>query len=356
MSDQSLTQPPAPERRRGLTYPLGRWSPEPGELHEIAAGVRWLRMPMPFSLDHINLWVLDGGDHHVIVDTAIPAPGCKDVWRRVLDGITREKPVGKVLCTHYHPDHIGNAGWLIKKTGATLVMAQTEYLMARMLLGDIRDEPPEEAVRFYEKAGWPDAQLRDFRAAGWGRFARAVSSFPVTYERIRDGQLYTIGDRTWRIVTGSGHTPEHACLVDDEGGLMIAGDQVLPRITSNVSVHVTEPMADPLGDWLASIDRFRSLSGDLHVLPAHGFPFHGLHARLDQLAEDHYQKLTALERFLARPRTALACFEVLFHRAIDVKEYGIATGEAIAHLRWLEQRGRAVRETHEGRADIWRSI
>ncbi|MGB3723013.1 MAG: MBL fold metallo-hydrolase [Pacificimonas sp.] len=353
MSDQSLTQSPKPETRRGLTYPLGRWHPEPGVLHEIASGVRWLRMPMPFSLDHINLWVLDGGDHHVIVDTSIPAPACRDVWRGVLDEITREKPVGRVVCTHYHPDHIGNAGWLVKKTGATLVMTMSEYLMARMLVGDQRDEPPPEAVRFYEKAGWPEDALEEFRQAGWGRFARAVPHFPVTYERMRDGGTVTVGDRDWRVVTGSGHTPEHACLVDDEAGLMISGDQVLPRITSNVSVHMTEPMADPLGDWLASIEKLRALPDSLYVLPAHGFPFPGLHARLDQLRDDHVQTLDALQRFLSQPRTALACFEILFHRPIAEKESGIATGEAMAHLRWLEARGKARRDVTDGAADMW---
>ncbi|MEO0501305.1 MAG: MBL fold metallo-hydrolase, partial [Pseudomonadota bacterium] len=309
MSDVSLAQSPEAETRRGLTYPLGRWHPEPGELHEIADGVRWLRMPMPFSLDHINLWILDGGDHWVIVDTSIPAPACRDVWRDVLERLTAEKPVGRVICTHYHPDHIGNAGWLIRKTGAALVMTQTEYLMARMLTADVREAPPESAIDFYRRAGWPAPMLEEFRAGGWGRFARAVAALPDSFTRIRDGDEIEIGARRWRVVVGSGHTPEHACLIDDGDagghGLMIAGDQVLPRITSNVSVHATEPMADPLGDWLASIEKLRALDPGLLVLPAHGFPFTGLHVRLDQLADDHAQKLDALAGFLKAPRTAV---------------------------------------------------
>ncbi|MHB9880779.1 MBL fold metallo-hydrolase [Pacificimonas sp. ICDLI1SI03] len=345
-----------PEVRRGLHYPLGRWHPEPGVLHPIADGVRWLRMPMPFSLDHINLWVIDAGDHWALVDTSLAAPSCRDVWRGVLDQLQAEKPIGRVICTHFHPDHIGNAGWLVKKTGATLVMTQTEYVMSRMLIGDMGDEPPEEAVRFYEQAGWPPQALQRFRDAGWGRFRNAVPDFPRQYERMRDGGTLQTGARQWRVVIGSGHTPEHACLVDEAAGLMISGDQVLPRITSNVSVHMTEPMADPLGDWLDSIDSLRALPDHLLVLPAHGFPFTGLHERLDQLAEDHRQKLEALTRFLATPRTALDTFEVLFHRTIEEQDFGIATGEAMAHLRWLEARGQAVREVRDGAADLWSAV
>ena len=356
MSDVSLTQPPeSGETRRGLHYPLGSWHPQPGDLHEVADGVFWLRMPMPFSLNHINLWILDAGDHWQLVDTSIPASSCKDVWRGVLQRLQAEKPVGRLICTHYHPDHLGLAGWLCKKTGADFVMTRTEYLTARMLLSDQRDEPPEQAVRFYEQAGYPAHLLEKMRADGWGRFARAIYPLPDSFTRIADGDVLTIGRRRWRIVTGSGHTPEHACLVDDDGGVMIAGDQVLPRITSNVSVHPTEPLADPLGDWLASIEKLRALPDDLLVLPAHGFPFRGLHERLDQLEEDHLTKLKMLERFLGEPRTATQTFDVLFGRTIEDNEFGMATGEAIAHLRWLEARGKARRQEEDGAADQWRA-
>ncbi|MEE4350029.1 MAG: MBL fold metallo-hydrolase [Pacificimonas sp.] len=350
--------PPGPpvegETRRGLFYPHGRWSPEPGDLFAVAPGVHWLRMPMPFSLDHINLWILDGGDAGwTLVDTSIPASSCKDVWRGVLKQLQAEKPVERLICTHYHPDHLGLAGWLCRKTGASFSMTQTEYLMARMLLSDQRDETPEDAIRFSEKAGYPEEKLQKMREEGWGRFARAIYPLPDQFDRLKEGDELTIGGRTWEIVVGSGHTPEHACLLDHEGKLLIAGDQVLPRITSNISVHMTEPMANPLGDWLDSIEKLRGLPDDLLVLPAHGFPFRGLHERLDQLENDHRNKLGQLRGFLAKPRRAVDTFEVLFGRAITDSEYGMATGEALAHLRWLEAEGQARRETAPNAADLW---
>ncbi|MBZ6377188.1 MBL fold metallo-hydrolase [Pacificimonas flava] len=358
MTDVSLTTPPETgETRRKLFYPHGRWHPEPGDLFEIAAGVFWLRMPMPFSLDHINLWILDGGaEGWTLVDTSIPASSCKDVWRPVLKRLQAEKPVTRLVSTHYHPDHLGLAGWLCKKTGASFAMTQTEYLMARMLLSDQRDEPPEQAVRFNEKAGYPLEKLEEMRREGWGRFARAIYPLPDEYLRLKEGDVLTIGARDWEIVVGSGHTPEHACLLDRKGKVLIAGDQVLPRITSNISLHPTEPMANPLGDWLDSIEKLRALPDDLLILPAHGFPFKGLHERLDQLEHDHRHKLGLLRRFLSDPRKATDTFEILFGRPIGDSEFGMATGEALAHLRWLEAEGLAMRQVEDGTADLWRAV
>jgi glyoxylase-like metal-dependent hydrolase (beta-lactamase superfamily II) len=182
----------------------------------------------------------------------------------------------------------------------------------------------------------------------------AVSRLPSSFIRMAEGDVLRIGRRAWRVVVGRGHTPEHVCLVADDDGLMIAGDQVLPRITSNVSVYSTEPEADPLGDWLASIEKLRGLDQELYVLPAHNEPFRGLHARLNQLEADHHRKLDALEAFLAEPKRVFDCFEVLFRRPIGEGDMMAATGEALAHLHYLERRGRAVRARTDG-VDLFRA-
>lgn len=301
-------------------------------------------MPLPFSLDHINLWVLDGGDHWVVVDTGVNSPVVADHWRALLAGPLAGRPVGRILVTHYHPDHIGLAGWLARKTGAPLAMTRGEFMLARVLTLDVAPEVPPEVLAFYRRAGWSEAEVARMEAAGWGRFARGVSRLPTGYRRLRDGEVVTIGGRDWQVVVGSGHSPEHACLWCAEDGLLLSGDQVLPRITSNVSVYPTEPEADPLGEWLASIDRLRHLPTETLVLPAHNEPFEGLHARLDQLAADHHAKLERLAGFLAEPRTAADCFPTLYGRRIASDEMQMATGEALAHLAWLVRRGRAVAE------------
>jgi glyoxylase-like metal-dependent hydrolase (beta-lactamase superfamily II) len=347
MQDASLALAEPPEgglERRGLFYPFGRWTPPAGKPHKVADGVFWLRMPLPFSLDHINLWLLDDGDGWAIVDTGLNATACKDIWRSLFDGFMAGRPVTRVIATHYHPDHLGLAGWLTHKWGVPLEITRGEFMLARVLTLDAADQPPEAAVDFYARAGWPVEAVERLKGQGWGRFGMVVSRLPLGYSRLADGDTLTIGGRSWRVVTGSGHSPEHACLVCDEAGLMLSGDQVLPRITSNVSVYPTEPRGNPLGDWLDSLDKLETLNPTLRVLPAHNEPFDGLHVRTQQLRADHMRKLDTLEARLAdAPLTAFECFETLFGRVIKADEIMMATGEALAHLHWLERAGRVTR-------------
>lgn len=337
----SSTAPKVADSLRGLDYPFGRWVPGTNETFEVAPGVWWVRMGLPFGLDHINLWVLDAGDGWAIVDTGVGMPESRAQWEALLAGPFGHKPVTRVIVTHYHPDHIGMAGWLCRKFDVPLEITRTEYLLARTLTLDVRDGPPPEAVDFSVRAGWPDAAVEKMKAKPWGSFGKIVSKLPAGFKRLQHGDVLTIGVRQWRVVVGRGHAPEHACLVTD--GLMIAGDQVLPRITSNVSVYPTEPYADPLSDWLDSIAALRAIDPAILVLPAHNEPFTGLHVRLDQLDADHRDKLVKLEAFCATPRTAFESFATLFRKPVGEADYGIATGEALAHLHWLEERGRLSR-------------
>jgi glyoxylase-like metal-dependent hydrolase (beta-lactamase superfamily II) len=346
--DVSLTEAGDAYSHKGLTYPLGRTGPGEGEIVAIADGVGWARLPMPGSLKHINVWLLDDGDGVAIVDTGIDLPASRQAWEALFAGPLGGRTVTRVICTHFHPDHIGLAGWLTARFGVKLWMTREEWLFGRMLTSDIRDVPPAEAVAYWRSAGWEEARIEAEAAKGWGRFASWVSPFPVAFVRIREGDEIVTRARRWKIVVGNGHCPEHACLVDEEAGLMIAGDQVLPRISSNVSLSLSEPEADPLGDWLVSIDKLKGLPDSLFVLPSHGEPFTGLHARLDALAHGHRDRLDALHAHLAEPRRAVDCFSVLFGRKIDDGLLGLATGEAMAHLRHLEVEGRASREVRGG--------
>lgn len=333
---------------RGLTYPLGHSAPAAGTITLLADGVRWTRSPVPGSLDHINLWILDDGEGVALVDAGLDIPPARSAWEALFDGPLAGRGVTRLIVTHFHPDHLGLAGWLAERFVARLWMTRGEWLFARMLTADVRDTPPAEALAYWRAAGWADERIAAEAQKGWGRFASVVSPVPVSFIRLQDGQMLRIGSRDWRVVTGSGHSPEHACLVDDAGKLMIAGDQVLPRITSNVSLSLSEPEADPLGEWLASIEKLRRLPDDLLVLPSHGEPFTGLHARLDALAAGHRGRLDALAEHLSEPRRAVDCFGILFGRKIEDGSFGLATGEAMAHLRRLEIEGRASREVREG--------
>ncbi len=349
IGDESLV----PTSAAGLTFPFGDRAPQPGELLTIAPGIRWWRVPMSGPLKHVNGLILDdgadGSGELLAIDTGTASPRSTEAWRTILDGPLAGQRIARILCTHMHPDHIGLAGWLSRRFGdAPILMTRTEWLMARMLSADARPEVPEEQVAFWRAAGWDDAQIAEAAKGGFAQFGKMIAPLPLGYTRIRDGEMLSIGGTAWRVVVGSGHSPEHACLLDEQRRILIAGDQVLPRISSNVSLHANEPGGDPLGDWLASIERFRALPDDLLVLPGHGDPFYGLHARLDALEREHLDRLDALEAHLATPRRAVDCFGQLFRRPIGPDVIGMATCETLAHLRRLELSGRAVHAMRDG--------
>lgn len=339
-----------PTSHKGLTYPWGRHAPAQGELHPIGGGVRWARIRMPGSLGHINSWLLDDADGVAVCDTGLDLPLCREDWDALFAGPLAGQRITRIFATHFHPDHIGLVGWLAKRSAAPIWMTRGEWLTGQLMRTDARADVPLEVTAMRRAAGWTDDQIDEGAKAGWDRALKVVHPLPLGYRRMVEGEEIPVGAETWRVVTGNGHSPEHACLVNERAGLMIAGDQVLPRISSNVSLGASEPEADPLGDWLASIAKLRELPEDLLVLPAHGEPFRGLHARLESLDREHRARLDELVAFVAEPRRAVDVFGRLFRRTIDQSVLGLATGEALAHLRRLEVEGRAVREVRDG---VW---
>ncbi|MGD9981319.1 MAG: MBL fold metallo-hydrolase [Hyphomonadaceae bacterium] len=345
MSMDGLEDDVAPARvKPQLSYPLGD-PPEPGVAREIAPGVNWVRMPLPFVLKWINLWLLEDGDGWTIVDTGVALEQTREYWRAIFEAKLDGRPVKRVICTHMHPDHMGLAGWICRKFGATLWMSRLEYITGRMLVADTGREAPEEGVAFYRGAGWDEDALDSYKVR-FGGFGKAVSKVPDAYKRIGDGDVIEIGSRPWRVITGNGHCPEHVCLWQQELKLFISGDQVLPRISSNVSVFPTEPEGDPLADWIASCKKLlAAVPNDVLVLPAHNEPFHRLHERLQNLIDGHERALDrVLSRIRQEPRRAIDLFGALFARKIGADLIGMATGEAIAHANCLIGRGLARRE------------
>ena len=334
-------------------YPFGDARPEVGETIEVAKGVHWLRMPLPFSLAWINLWLIDDGDSWTIVDTGMPTDEGKSAWRKILDEKLDGRQVQRIIVTHMHPDHIGNAGWLHRKTGAEFWISRLEYVTCRMLSADTGREAPKAAIDFYTRAGWSEDALQAYRER-FGRFGKGVSQMPDSYRRLSHGDAFKMAGEDWQVITGNGHSPEHSCLFCPSLNVLIAGDQLLPRISSNVSVHPTEPAADPLSDWMESCARLKkAVPKDVLVLPAHNEPFTGAHDRLQGLIDGHEKGLTRLKKRLGQePRRVVDTFPALFGRKIGPDLIGLATGEALAHLNCLLGRGEITVQT-QGGVDIY---
>ena len=306
---------------------------------------------MPMSLDHINIWLLEDDDGWTVVDTCLGISSAKKIWESIFSGFMAGKPVVRVICTHLHPDHVGLAGWITQRFNCELWMSREEFMMCRNMASDTGREAPEVALRFYRAAGYNDEQLDNYRKK-FGNFGRAISPMPDSFRRLVDGETFQVHGRYWQVIVGSGHSPEHVCLYCPALKLLISGDQVLPRITSNVSVFPTEPLGDPLKEWIRSSARIREiLPDDVLVLPAHEAPFRGLHVRLTQLIEAHERDLDKLFDFLEEPRRAVDCFPALFKREIDSASQGLATGETLAHLNCLLGRRRAQKNRDSSGVD-----
>ena len=331
-----------------IRYPFEQ-TPEHGTALEVAPGVHWLRMPLPFALDHINLWLLRDNDGWTVVDTGIARPDVQAHWERIFAEVLEGRPVRRLIVTHYHPDHVGLASWLTERWGVALWMSQAEFLTAHLVRSDLGAGDRTALARFFGRHGLDEERVAAFTARG-NTYSRGVPALPVSYRRIAAGDTIAIDGRSWQVLVSEGHAPEHVSLHCPELGVLIAGDQVLPRISPHIGVYPGEPEAGPLTQYLDSFAKFAHLPADVLVLPAHGDPFIGLHARIDMLRRHHQVRLDALIEALHRPHTVTETLPLLFRR--DISDHmTLATGEALAHLHHLMRQGRITRRRNA--AGIW---
>ncbi|MFZ6649250.1 MBL fold metallo-hydrolase [Undibacterium sp. TJN25] len=332
-----------------LNYPFGETLPETGKVMEIAPGVLWLRMALPFALNHINLWLIEDDyetEHGMVhgwtaVDCGIASDATRDAWEVLFGSQTeglRGLPIVRVLATHCHPDHIGLADWLCTRWNAPLWMTAGEYSFARMMSASLPGADGTAMYPHFRKHGLVDPAMQDSIKDRKGHYTKLVPSVPAAYHRMQDGHDVKIGDRKWRVITGFGHSPEHAALFCEELNLLISGDMVLPRISTNVSVFAIEPEANPVQQYLDSLKKFAGLPEDVLILPSHGKPFKGLHTRIQQLNDHHIERLAEVMTACVTPQSAVDIVPVMFPRALDAHQMTFAIGEALAHLHklWID--------------------
>lgn len=346
---------PAPP---ALQYPLDKRHPAPGELMQLRPGLHWLRMPMPFALNHINLWALDDAlDEQpgwTIVDAGVANEPIREAWQTLWSGPLSSKPLTRMLVTHMHPDHVGNAQWLIDEfsapgQSARLWMSLSDHFGALLACESTTGFGGPRAADFFLSHGLSQPEDLEKIRGRSNYFKSLVPQVPYAYRRLMDGMTVRIGQRDWRCISGYGHSPEHIALFNEADRILISGDMLLPTISTNVSVTDLEPEGDSLGLFLASLDKMLPLPPDTLVLPSHGLPFVGLHARIQALKDHHRDRLDDVMRACAlRPSSAADMLPVLFKRQLDLHQTTFAMGEAIAHLNYLWHRGQLRRQWQTG--------
>ncbi len=332
-----------------LDYPLPA-PPAPGAALPVAPGILWLRMPLPFALDHINLWLLEEGDGYTLVDCGYANAETRALWERHFAETLGGRPLVRIVATHCHPDHLGNAAWLAARFGCTVTMTAGEFLTAHAIVDERAAHAPADNCALFRAHGMAEADVAALAARG-NSYRRGVPVAPPNYHRLLAGDEIRAGGTAWRVIAGYGHSAEHASLFAPAHNVLVSGDMLLPKISTNVSVWPADGDGDPLGRFLDSLRAFEDLPPSSLVLPSHGLPFRGIPLRIAQLRAHHDARLAELVQAMAAsagPVTAAQMVPVLFPRALDLQQSYFAMGETIAHLNHLWRRGRARRTVSAG--------
>lgn len=322
-----------------LAYPVPE-PPKPGQAIEISPGILWARIPLPFRLDHINVYLIDDGEGWAVLDTGIGNDPTKAVWEALIAGPLAGRPLTRLIVTHFHPDHIGLAGWLCERFDLPLLTSQTSYLTCANISlrpGALDAKPYRD---FYLRHGLDAATTQRVATQGHG-YLKMVSGLPPTFLRLVAGDQLTIGGRTFQVLTGNGHAPEQVMLYCPADKVFLAADQVLAKITPNISVWAVDPEGDPLGLYVRSLGELRAaIPADALVLPGHQLPFYGLHQRSDELIAHHEVRCAAIAAACrTAPRSAAELVPVLFSRALDPHQMSFAFSEVQAHINYMLRRG-----------------
>ena len=325
-----------------LIFPFST-PPEIGSPGSISEGIHWCRHQLPFALDHINTWLLEDNGRRVIVDTGIADNLSQDGWNKILESEQHSSEISKIIVTHLHPDHIGNASWLNSRTNASVWMTQAEFLTAQAVFEKNPSHTTSAIDALFRRHGLPGNDSMSVAEKG-DHYKNLVGSLPTSFIKITADDLLKIGGNSWRAIVGSGHSPEHLSLYCEEKNILIAGDMLLPRISTNVAVWPHSPDGNPLEEFLTSIDAFLKLPADVLILPSHGLPFVGAHHRVKELQNHHEERLNKILAICSEPQNAFQILPTLFERELDAYQLFFAMGESIAHLNYLWWAGEVCRQ------------
>ena len=325
-------------------------APASGQLTQVIPGIDWVRMPLPFALDHVNCWLLSDDKGRYLIDTGVATQETFDSWNRIVEQTGWPQ---KLLVTHFHPDHSGLAGWFAEQD-CSIVSSEIEWGIVQEL-NAIEDSPYQDFYAKWYASNGIDQRYIDAVYKMGNSYKSRTKPPPATCDFLQAGDSIEIGGRRFDVMTGQGHSPDMLMLYSESDSVLIAADQILPSITPNVSLMPSTPDTNPLQSFLDCIERLRALPEETLVLPSHGLPFRGLHQRIDFLREHHQLRLAEIEQALTQEKHAAALFPVLFKRKLDHQQMSFALGETLAHLAYLENQSRVVRSAQDG-VDFYRAV
>jgi len=338
MHTKTAIAPAAPD---GLRYPV-ETPPRPDEAIEVAPGLIWVRLALPFLLNHVNVYLIADGDGWTLVDTGIGNEATIAAWTTLFEGPLKGFRITRLIVTHAHPDHVGLAGWIVERFGCPLHMSQVEYLQGAY--HQHRGSPERKlAQRLFFRRHGMDEEITELLLGRGMDYLKRVSVLPASYRRLSKGDEISIGARHFRVITGGGHSLDQVMLYCEADNIFLSADQVLSKISPNVSVWAVEPEADSLGEYLVSLAELSQvLHDDALVLPGHGVPFYGVKTRIRQLADHHEDRCRLIAGACrAAPKTSAELVPVVFHkRPLDPHQTGFAAGELIAHVNYMLVQGR----------------
>jgi len=333
--DARITEKPSVVPAAGaIGYPFADY-PAPGTATEVADGIFWISTPVPFvGLKQVNLWLLRDGDGWTMIDCGYGRPAVRELIENVWANVLGDRPVTRLIVTHFHPDHAGNSGWIAARWNLRPLMSQAEWLTANLARMDRVTDAIEPRAAFYRRHGLDESRVQQF-------FKDVLPykdgvDLPLNFQRLRRGDIVTIDNEAWRIIVGEGHSPEHVSLYCAARRILIAGDMILPLITTNVSTWQTEPEFDAVGAFLRTCRTFLdTLDPATLILPSHRKPFVNVQHRLRELAVHHATRLNLMLSKAGRETSAGEMIDVMFSAGLDGHQLGFAMGEAIAHLNHL---------------------
>lgn len=308
-------------------------------------GIYQVRLPLPFRLNHINSYAIKGREGWWLVDTGLNTELNRQVWQQFMtqEGISH-RDIRAIYITHAHPDHFGAAGWLQGLTSAPVFISDVdEAAIQRIWQG--KDQKMVDAVsEMFNSNGMPTLLTKD---ATKEMNALAASTQPLPrFSTVKYSSTVRLGDFEYRTLLTPGHSDGHICYFNEEFGVLLSGDHLLPKITSNISLW-PNAQPDPLDNYLQSLQDNLRLSVAL-ALPAHGHPFNNVKERIHELLTHHQERLNLMKGLVTGDDTVYSICKQAFGEGLNAHEVRFAMAETAAHLMYLVHRGELVVEERGG--------